>query len=485
MPSSTVSRWWFLRLLGVSYLIAFLSLGPQLIGLVGHEGIVPVEQLLQAARLRLGPERYALLPTVCWLSASDPFLRGVCAAGALLSSLLIVDVAPSLVLGGLWVLYLSLVSVCRDFLAFQWDNLLLEAGFLAIFLAPLRLRPRSTGDAPPSPVVVWLLWWLLFRLMVSSGVVKLASGDPSWRHLTALTFHYETQPLPTWIGWYVHQWPVWWQQASCLAMFAVELLVPFLIIGPRRLRRMACAMLVAFQLLIAATGNYGFFNLLAVALCVLLLDDAAFPRRWRERLAPREAAGGVERQWPAWILAPLAGAILLVSAVELSGIVGLQRAWPSPVRTLAAWAQPFRTVNGYGLFAVMTTSRQEIVIEGSADGTRWLAYEFRWKPGEVARRPAFVAPHQPRLDWQMWFAALGTYREQPWFLPFCERLLEGSPAVLSLLARNPFPATPPRYLRALVYDYRFTTADARRAEGAWWRRTRNGLYCPILSLRQE
>ena len=452
---------------------------------MGRQGILPAEQLLQAAHQQLGPERYGLLPTLCWLNASDAFLHGLCAAGTLLSLALILDVAPVLSLVLLWMAYLSLVTVSREFLSFQWDNLLLETGFLAIFVAPLRLRPRVRGDPPPSTIALWLLRWLLFRLTFSSGVVKLASGDTAWRTLTALTYHYETQPLPTWIGWYAHQLPAWVHRASCFMMFVIELAVPFLIVGSRRLRSFACAGMVAFQLLIAATGNYCFFNLLTIALCLLLLDDAVWPSWWRDRMIQREGDAARVRRWPVGVTAPLAAVILTVTSVQMSGLLGVRLRWPAPVTTLVQWTQPFRTINSYGLFAVMTTSRPEIIVEGSQDGEHWNAYEFRDKPGRLTRRPRFVAPHQPRLDWQMWFAALDRYQDNPWFLQFCHRLLQGSPQVLSLLASNPFPEAPPRYLRAVVYDYHFTDVATKRAQGTWWRREIKGLYCPIMSLRQK
>jgi len=315
--------------------------------------------------------------------------------------------------------------------------------------------------------------------MFSSGFVKLASGDPAWRNLTALTFHYWTQPLPPWTAWFVSHLPVSFHRLSCLVMFAVELGAPFLIVAPRRLRLFACAAMAGLQVIIAVTGNYAFFNMLTLALCVLLLDDAAFPAKIRERAArdPRAARG----RWPRWILAPVLALVLLVSAVLFAGTLRWRVPWPAPLVSLARAAIPFESVGTYGLFMVMTTSRPEIIIEGSDDGASWLAYEFRWKPGDVTRKPRFVAPHQPRLDWQMWFAALGTYEENPWLVNFLVRLLQGAPEVERLLRRNPFPNQPPRYVRAVLYEYRFTDAAARRATGAWWQRQEKGLYSPVLS----
>src|SRR5438552_7279458 len=271
---SYLCRWLFLRLLGIVYLIALVSLCTQIDGLAGHNGILPVVDYLEAVRERIGAERYWRLPTFCWLGAGDGFLHFQCAAGTVLSLLLIVGIAPVPALVFLWAIYLSLSTVCRDFLSFQWDILLLETGFLAIFLAPRQWLANSSRESAPSVIVLWLCRWLLFRLMFMSGAVKLLSADRAWWDLSALTFHYETQPLPTWVGWYAHQLPVWFQKISVAIMFGIELAAPFLILCGRRPRQIACGAFALLMLLISLTGNYCFFNLLTVALCVLLLDDA-------------------------------------------------------------------------------------------------------------------------------------------------------------------------------------------------------------------
>jgi hypothetical protein len=355
--------------------------------------------------------------------------------------------------------------VCRDFLWLQWDGLLLEAAFLASFL-PSRGALRSTR-------------WLLFRLLLASAAVKLTSGDPTWRNLTALRYHFETQPLPTPLAWYVQALPLWFHRLSAALTFAVEGLVPFLIFAPRRARFFAAGAIAAHQLLIAATGNYGFFNALTIALCVPLLDDAVWPRALRTRFAARtEARPG----WSAWVRRPALVFIFLLSLVPLFGALRAPLSLLGPLPRVYDAASPFRTVNSYGLFAVMTQERPEIVIQGSDDGADWRSYEFRDKPGDPMRKPPLVAPHQPRLDWQMWFAALDDYRGETWFLWFCQRLLEGSPPVEALLRTDPFPGKPPRYLRALLYRYHFTSAAERRATGAWWKREPLGLYAPVLTL---
>ncbi len=489
-PSYVLTRWIFLRMLGVIYLIAFVSLWAQINGLVGSHGIIPAQDFLQVVREQIGLERYWLLPTLTWFNASDVFLQLLCGGGVFLSLLLILNLAPAAVLFLLWAFYLSLAIICREFLSFQWDALLLEIGFLAIFFAPLQLRPKLSSQSPPSLTVLWLLRLLLFKLAFSSGVVKLVSGDPTWRDLTALTYHYETQPLPTWISWYVDQLPLWFQKASVALMFSIELVAPFLIFAPRRLRFFGCGAIVAFQLLIMATGNYCFFNLLTIALCILLLDDRAWPTRFREKVLGSQKHNqsstvvlSKSSRWPKLVTLPIAAIILLITTVQFFNMFRVHLDWPTPIPTLVRIVAPFRSVNSYGLFAVMTTSRPEIIIEGSQDGETWLPYEFKYKPGDLTERPHFVEPLQPRLDWQMWFAALSSYQHNPWFINFCARLLQGSPEVLSLLKTNPFPDKPPRYIRAVVYDYKFTDFSTKRTEGTWWQREFKGLYCPILSLR--
>ena len=458
----------FPRLIGFIYFLAIGSLALQARGLFGSRGITPVGTYLGWISENFGQSKFLVAPTLFWLSSSDAFLRVLLAAGLLFSLLAALEVLPSVALACLWAIYLSLSIAGQEFLGFQWDALLLEAGLLAVFF---RASPRFFRA---------LSVWLLFRLMFSSGFVKLASLDPTWRNLTALRFHYQTQPLPTVVGWYAHQLPAAIQKASAAAMFAVELAVPFFYFAPRRLRHGAALATIAFEILIGATGNYAFFNILTIALCLLLLDDAALERiaRFFRTPRPREPVRpGVRR-------GAIAVGLLLAVLSTVQMISLLFPAFPLPAAATSAYrlAEPFRSVNRYGLFAVMTTRRPEIEIQGSDDGSEWKIYGFRWKPGDPARRPAYVSPHQPRLDWQMWFAALGSYRENAWFVAFERRLLEGEPSVLGLLASNPFAAHPPRFIRAVLFEYRFTTIDEKRKTGMWWKRSELGLYCPPISL---
>jgi uncharacterized membrane protein YphA (DoxX/SURF4 family) len=483
--SYLLSSWLFLRLLGLIYFAAFVSLGAQINGLVGSRGILPARDFL-LAKQAWGRSRFWQVPTLCWWNRSDRFLQFLCWGGAGLAVLLGLGVAPVLTLILLWAAYLSLFSVCRIFLSYQWDILLLETGFLAIFIAPFELLPTFPPATGPSPVMLGLLRWLLFRLMFSSGFAKLRSGDRAWRNLTALSYHYETQPLPPWTAWYVHRLPGWFHKLSIVLMFAGELLAPMLIFLPFPCRYAAGVAFVVLMLLIMATGNYCFFNLLGIALSILLFDDAVWLACLR-KLFPNFSldASSVSSGWSLWITVPVALIVLLLSVEIICRLVRYPLRWPRWLDTVVVWLEPFRLVNPYGLFAVMTTERPEIIVEGSHDGVNWEAYEFKWKPGEVRRRPRFVAPHQPRLDWQMWFAALSFYQSNPWFGQFLARLLQGSPEVSALLKENAFTDKPPRFIRAALYNYQFSDFATRRAAGAWWQRERRGLYSPVLSSRDR
>jgi lipase maturation factor 1 len=480
--SLQLTRWLFLRLLGVVYLIAFVSLAVQLSGLVGTRGLLPADAFLDWARSVYGTRAYRLVPTLFWLGAGDTALRVGAWVGAGLAGLIVAGVAPRAALAGAWVLYLSPSAVGQDFLSFQWDALLLETGLLAVLWAPPGWRP-SRQEPPPSPVVRWLLVFLLFKLMFLSGATKLLSGDPTWRHLTALDYHFETQPLPTWPGWYAHQLPSGVHRAQTVVMFAIELGAPWLLCAPARLRALryaGVAALVLMQLGIALTGNYGFFNLLAIVLCVPALDDGVLGSLLPVRLSPLDVAAsrhvltlGLSAVFG--FLSALSGWAELAYTLPGGRGAALLPRWSGAV---LAGAAPLRSFNGYGLFRVMTTERPELVVEGSRDGTHWQAYDFRHKPGPVQRRPGFVEPYHPRLDWQMWFAALDPLGNLPLLQALSQRLRDGTPDVLHLLGRNPFPDAPPRFIRFALYDYRFTTRSERARTGAWWARELRG-YLPV------
>jgi lipase maturation factor 1 len=515
-PTYFWAQRWFLRALGGIYLIAFLSLWVQVDGLVGSSGLSPVNQFLPAVRTQLGPAAYTVLPTLCWFGSSDAFLHFLCGSGVLCSLLLIFGIAPAVSLVALFLSYLSLTIAGQDFYSFQWDVLLLETGFLSIFFAPWRLWPRNlrlwtrsppTATASPiSKAGLFLLKFLLFKLMLMSGVVKLTSGDDSWgwmNHslhwsaLTALDYHYWSQPLPTVFAWWADKTPEWFKHFSVAFCLVVEIIVPFFIWAPRRLRLIAAGLLIFLQLGIAITGNYCFFNLLTIALCLLLIDDSVAASLTRRVLQYPIAGTATQRLGyngaprPALLqrLCAYAGTIVIIATLPInawliySAFKPLSRP-PSVLANLYGKLEAFRLVNGYGLFRVMTKDRCEIILEGSSDGIEWLPYEFKWKPGDVKRAPGWCAPHQPRLDWQMWFAAFGTPRQNPWFIGLVLRLLQGSRDVNGLLANNPFPDKPPRYIRAMFYRYRFTTEEERRQTGAWWKRDELREYLPSVSLDQ-
>ncbi|MCP3139847.1 lipase maturation factor family protein [Pyxidicoccus sp. QH1ED-7-1] len=474
-------RWAFLRLTGATFLVAFTSLGRQVLGLYGARGIRPVRERLEALRREeTGPEAWRLMPSVFWLDASDDALVRGCRAGQLLSLALLFNVAPRKSVALLWGLYLSYVSVGREFLSFQWDVLLLEMGLLAALTAPGGLRPGLGRDAP-SALDVLLFRLLVFRLYFGSGVSKLQSGDATWRELTACDHYFETAPLPTRGGWYAHQLPRGFQRASTAAVLGAETGLPFLTFAPRRLRQLAFWAFGGLQATIIATGNYGFFNLQSLVLGFWLLDDAAL-----RRVLPLEAGAPAEPRpwWRTGLSAVAATPVLALGGAEVLHRFGWMPRRPEPLVRGLAWlesrARPLRSVNPYGLFSVMTVERPEILVEGSDDGEHWKEYSFRFKVGDPERPPRQVAPHQPRLDWQMWFAALGS--PPGWFISFLARLLEGSPEVLGLLEGNPFPDGPPRMVRAVLYDYQMADLEERRRTGAWWRRERLGLYLPPLSL---
>ena len=388
---------------------------------------------------------------------------------------LIVGIAPAANLIFLWAVYLSLTIAGQDFYQFQWDILLLETGFLAIFIAPWQWLAKKTV-APPR-LAHFLLIWLLFRLLFESGVVKLTSGDPTWANGTALDYHYFTQPLPTPIAWFAQQLPGCFQWLSFKATLFIELVLPFLLFFPRRLRLLAAGGIALLQVLIAVTGNYGIFNLLTLSLCLLAVDDAVWGRA-----VTRTTKNFV----PSQVLRPVAAGFVLLSLVPLVSTLRRPVPWIEPLARVYSAIQPFRTINGYGLFAVMTTHRHEILIQGSDDGVSWKTYGFRYKPGPLHRAPPWVAPYMPRLDWQMWFAALAGEERTPWFERFLLRLLQGSPAVLDLLGERPsFSGDRPRFVRALKDDFHFSTPAMRKSNGDWWKSEPLSIYFPEVSLKER
>ena len=460
----------FLRFMGLIYLSAFVSFGAQALGLIGSHGILPLAELVKLISGRAGVERFFAMPMLFWIDASDLAIRSVCWAGAGFSLLLIFNVLPRLSLLALYALYLSLLYGGQTFMSFQWDTFLLEAGFLCLLL--------SFAQTPG----LWLLRWLLFRFMFMSGVVKLLSGDPNWWNLSALSYHFFTQPLPTPLAWYAAHFSPSVLKVATAGLFVVELVLPFLIFCPRRLRFCAAFGILLLQSCILLTGNYNWFNLQTMLLCLLLFDDAALQKVLPQHLVRVLSRRVHPRPTKAVSVTVAAWGLVLVfsSLVQMDERIGGSP--PPAARALDQLIEPLRMVSSYGLFAVMTTERNEIIIEGSDDGTEWREYQFRYKPGDVARRPPWNIPHQPRLDWQMWFAALDDPRRVNWFPRFLEKLLENEPTVTALLEKNPFPDKPPQYLRAQFYDYTYSSGE-ELGKGLWWRRRSLGLYYPVVHLK--
>ncbi|XP_068257771.1 lipase maturation factor 2 [Nyctibius grandis] len=576
----------FLAGLAAAYLAAFASLYVQIPGLYGRDGILPARRVLRLSGKGLW-ERLWDLPTLLWLSPSlgldtELGMELLCLLGVLASfgALLLEPLRDSLLFALLWVLYLSLYQVGQVFLYFQWDSLLLEAGFLAVLVAPLRpLAWRSPAWRAHDGVTFWLVRWLLFRLMFASGVVKLTSRCPTWWGLTALTYHYETQCIPTPGAWFAHQLPGWFQKLSVVATYVIEIAVPLLFFAPlRRLRLFAFYSQVLLQVLIILTGNYNFFNMLTIVLACSLLDEE-HAGRWLGRAKRRHASAwppspgsllsallelgtygcllywsvrcfGLEIDWERRLLdsrvaftyheftrwlrvvtLPLAGlaflslsweilsamyrcacvrgcfwklwatlqwatfatAALAMFAISLVPFTYIDyesngKLWPG-IHHMFKAVERFQVVNSYGLFRRMTGvgGRPEVVLEGSYDGQSWTEIEFMYKPGNVSTAPPVVAPHQPRLDWQLWFAALGHHTSSPWFTSFVHRLLQGKEDVVHLVqvdeARYPFSARPPVYIRAHLYKYWFTrSAEGSSSAQPWWRRQRLHEFFPAVSL---
>ncbi|HLX09601.1 MAG TPA: lipase maturation factor family protein [Thermoanaerobaculia bacterium] len=467
------SRWLFLRALGLIFFSAFYSLAFQIHGLIGPRGILPAADYLRLIARSYPGQRFWLAPTLLWLGAGDRALTALVVAGFVASALLVFNLWPRAALAAAVLAFLSFIGAAQDFASYQSDGMLLEAGFLSLFLAPPGLRPGLGAAHPPSWAALWLLRWEWFRIYFESGVVKLASGDPEWRHLTAMDHYYENGPLPTWLGWYAHQLPHAFHAASAALTLVVELALVWLIFLPRRWRLGAALVTTALQIGIILTANYAFLNYLVLVLGVLLVDDAAW-----ERLGCRRMVACPEGQPRRWRL--LAAAAVLVWVFYATVVAFLPAALPRPLLAPALALEPFRIANRFGLFAVMTRARYEIEFQGSSDGDAWVAYPFRYKPQDPMRAPGIYAPYQPRFEWNLWFASLASWESEPWVLATEARLLAAEPAVLRLFAADPFHGARPRLVRAVLWQYWFTDRATRARTGAWWRRRYLGLYAPQL-----
>jgi len=487
-----IPRWLFLRALAGIYFSAFYSLVFQIRGLIGPQGILPSSEYLQAVAHSLSRSRglwYA--PTLLWLSSGSHMLTALCWIGMVASLLLLLNIWPRGMLMICFVCFLSFVAAAQDFSGYQSDGMLLEAGFISLFFAPSGFRPGFGHASPPSRAGLFLLQWEWFRIYFESGVAKIAGGDLQWRNLTAMDEYYQNGPLPTWIGWYVQHLPHWFHASTAFATLALELGLVWMLFLPRRWRIVCFLIVTPWELGVILTANYTFLNYLVLTLGVLLLDDPflrrLLPDRWKKSFPPAATtAPGGTRTWEG-SPRPFKIAKLSLAAVVLSWIfyaTGAEMLWmffqlPLPSAPVVA-IEPFRVANRFGLFGIMTRGRYEIEFQGSDDGKTWTAYPFRYKPQDPTKPPGIYAPYQPRFDWNLWFASLGTWREYP-IVPRTEvRLLSNSADVLNLFAGNPFPQHPPHAVRAVMWQYWFTTLSEKRTQGLWWRRQFLGLYAPTL-----
>ncbi len=515
-----ISRWLFLRALGCIYFSAFFSLVFQIRGLIGPEGILPANEYLQAVAHSLGYGRGLwFAPTLLWLASGPHMLTALCWVGMGASLLLAVNAWPRGMLLICFVCFLSFVSAAQDFSGYQSDGMLLEAGFIALFFAPPGLRPGFGLASRASRASLFLLQWEWFRIYFESGIAKIIGGDPEWRNFTAMDEYYQNGPLPTWIGWYMQHLPHWFHASTVFATLALELVFVWMLFLPRRWRLVCFFIVTPWQLGIILSANYTFLNYLVLTLGFLLLDDRFLlrflPQRWKTSIVASAKTGAEDKptapepcetdkvreisaepgqaeqsrvqNWRGAFRRPfrilklcLIGTILTwifyTTTVEL---IWMFSALPLPTAPVEA-LEPFRIANRYGLFGIMTRGRYEIEFQGSDDGKTWVPYPFRYKPQDLNKPPGIYAPYQPRFDWNLWFASLGSWRDYP-IVPNTEvRLLSNDNDVLNLFAKNPFPHEPPREIRAVIWQYWFTTMSEKRTQGLWWRRQFLGLYAPTI-----
>lgn len=480
-----LSRYVFLRALGFLYLVAFVSLADQLLPLIGSEGLLPADDYLGWAHQQTGSRWTAmkLLPTVFHLGISDTLMVVLVWVGAALSLAVVFGLANVPILVILWALYFSFVSVGQRWFQFGWESQLLETGLLAVFLVPL-LSPRSLpAGRPPPRVMIVLAGWLIARIMLGAGLIKLR-GDPCWAALTCLDFHFETQPVPGPLSRWFHNLPTFLLHGGVAFNFFAELIAPFLLLGPRAVRHLGVACILAFQGVLILSGNLAFLNWLTILPCLLCIDDSLWsrllPRRLGRRAAERAAAprrSGRLARVPAW---GYAAVVLWLSVPVVTNLLSEDQAMNTSFQSL-------RIVNTYGAFGSVGADRWEIVVEGTEASTPtaqslWREYEFKVKPGSLDRRPPWITPYHYRLDWLAWFAGIeagygkGVQREG-WLVHFVWKLLHADAGTLSLLANDPFPDAPPRWVRVQLYRYRFAASDS----GRWWERELVGTHLPPLS----
>jgi hypothetical protein len=474
-----LTRFVILRLLGFVYAIAFLVAAQQLVPLIGEHGLTPANHFLNSIQTELGSRTSGMLrlPTLFWLGISDHALSIFAWVGFALSLIVLAGYANAILLAILWAMYMSIVHIGQIWYGYGWETQLLETGFLSIFLCPL-LDGRPFPQRAPPLLVIWLFRWLGFRIMIGAGLIKLR-GDPCWRDLTCLYYHYETQPIPNPVSRYLHFAPHWFHQIETAWNHFMELVVPWFSFGPRTARHIAGVLLVTFQLFLIISGNLSFLNYVTIIPFLACFDDTLL-RRILPKSLVRRAEEAAQQAKPCRVQNAVAVALsILVAYLSIAPVLNLV----SNRQVMNSSFDPLDLVNTYGAFGSVGKERYEIIFEGT-DGavitgdTKWQEYEFKAKPGDPNRRPPFVAPYQPRIDWQIWFAAMASPAEYPWTLHFVWKLLHNDRGTLSLLANNPFPTAPPRYIRARLYRYHF----APIGDPAWWKREPVGEWLPALSI---
>lgn len=454
----------FPRLLGVIYFFAIGSLIFQIQGLIGKNGILPLPHYLDLIDKRFHKKKYLYVPTLFWFNSSNYAILGLTSLGVLLSIGLMLGLYPPLMLFLLYIVFLSIVSAGQDFFSYVWDVFILEITIYA-FLMSLTPIPN---------LAIWIgLNFLLFRFSLETGAVKWLSNDQTWWNLTATAYHYQTQPLPNTIAWYAYKMPLNFQKLSTLVVFIIEIICPFGIFFNEQIRLGVFVVFFLLQFLIWMTGNFAYLNHLTVVLSIILISDNFFPE-----IFVRSQLMETTPQPLNILLFVLGSFLILLQLIRLSEhffrIQFLKR--------LLNWLSPFYIANKYGLFAVMTTVRYEVVVEGSDDEKEWKEYIFKNKPIELSHRPKRIAPFHPRLDWQFWFLPFSNYSSELWFENFLTHLLTGTPDVLNLLRKNPFENKPPKYIRSLIYQYEFTNFQEKREKGLWWKRKLIGYYSPEMAL---
>jgi hypothetical protein len=495
-----IARWLFLRALAAIYLSAFFSLLFQIKGLIGPQGILPAQQYLSEVARSLGAARYWYAPSVFWLSGNSHMLMAVTWIGLISALSALLNLWPRLCFFICFACFLSFVAASGEFSGYQSDGMLLEAGFLALFFAPPGVLPGWAVDHPPVRASLFLLQWEWFRIYFESGLVKLLSGDSQWRNFTAMDEYYQNGPLPTWIGWYVEHLPHWFHAGVTGGTLFLELILVFMLFSPRRVRLICFLIVTPWEVGVILTGNYCFLNYLVLSLGFLLLDDRTLRRFVPARVSPPDASSNVDAL-------PVADAVLDSSRLTSRIAAHLQNTRVAVTAVLLLWIayatvaelvsmpmggmilpiapvsalEPFRIANQYGLFAVMTRGRYEIEFQGSNDNENWIPYPYLYKPQALNEAPRIYAPYQPRFDWNLWFASLGDWQRNQ-IVPLTEvRLLQNDPDVLSLFRCNPFPQSPPRYIRAVLWQYWFTSMQEKRQTGNWWRRSLFGQYAPTIT----